>query len=246
MTTDIGSWAIKDYNRYVAGSRRPSTPVSCLDAFPSPSLSQPSRSGEPGFQNTDNSNTPSKRRRHSSELARLYSANSASGVPSGSTAQMPLSEAPFASSSRYQMGSQDIGKEGVSYALSDTRSSYFGAEVSPFASMQLLPDQDAGNRLNSIRSSGARGQDFPTAYVPTQMMDPVPAAANMTGDTPSSLQAASVAVMSAPTTRSTPVSGSMQARLFDGTPLQTDTRSLYDNIGDVSGSRVAGTARLSG
>jgi hypothetical protein len=122
------------------------------------------------------------------------------------------------------------------YALSDTRSSNLGADA-PFAAMPLLTDQEAGSRLSSKRSFGARGQDLPTGYaVP---VDTTSVTANMMGDTPSSMQAASLAVMSAPTTRSTPAFGPTQARpfdnrIFDNNTLHNDTRGMYDDIRDVS------------
>lgn len=196
------------------------------------SFSQPVRLGEPGFSD---SNTPTKRRRHSSELP---DGIQASGAPFGFSAQMAPPDVQNTSRSRYQIAPQDVGKEEGPYAVSDARSSYLAPDV-PFASMQLLSDQAVGNRFDSRRPIAARGQDRAMAYAVSQMMDTAPVTANTMGDTPSSMQAASAAVMSAPTTRSTPVSGSTQTRIFDNRmvdnhPLHSDTRGLYDDIRDVS------------
>jgi hypothetical protein len=218
--------------------RQSCAPLSNSRSFPFLSFSQPVRFGEPEFEHAENANTPTKRRRHSSELATLYSGNQGSGVPFGSSAQIALPALQSASSSRYQMAPHNVGKEEGPYALSDTRSSYLAPDV-PFASMQMLTNQEAANRLSGRRSFGARGQDSTTAYAIPQLLDTSSIPANIMGETPSSMQAASAAAMSAPTTRSTPASGAAQARMFDNRifdshPLHNDTRGMHDDTRDVS------------
>ena len=228
MTTDIGSWVIKDSDRCVAGFGPLDIRVSCISSVPS----QSTRPGEPGVQQPDQSLTSTKRRKDSSESPRQYSGEFPSGIPSGSTMPIPFPPMQYASSSRYPASSQDAGKDMGSYALSNTRSSFLESEA-PFGPMQFLTDQDVGKRLDSRRSPRAR-DDVTTSYATIQTMDSGPTTTDIASATPSSLQATSTGITSSHTTQSTPASGSTQARPIAGAPLYDDARGLHGDVHDVS------------
>lgn len=240
MTTDIGSWVIKDPDRYVTRLCPLYIRISDRSYITLPSLSQPITSGSgsglgsgSGSQQPDRDPRSTKRRRHSSESSRQYSGEFPSGGPSGSQMQMPFPHIQFGSSSRYQMPFQDdVGLDVGSYALSNTRSSYLDTEV-PFGSSQFITDQDAGKRINSRRSPRGR-DDVIAAYGTTGMSDPGPTTADIVSGTPSSVQAASAGMLSLHTTQSTPAPGSAQARPPDTTSLYNDARGPRGDVNDVS------------
>ncbi|KAJ9124145.1 hypothetical protein QFC22_000942 [Naganishia vaughanmartiniae] len=202
--------------------------------------------------NTNPGTMHAKRRRRSSSPDDRAEINQALGAFSTARTQSPVLDPNLALSAFYHDISRGVSKEARPFEVSDARFPYVPSSVANQVSQP--PDATIGSAMShNAQPHFTTYKDISDAYALPRISDTAQASSSKTKDTPSSIQAISVGLVSAPTTFSTPRSGSGQSGLpsvmslnygvenpMYGVPEATRTASHiggYDTIRDSHPAR---------
>jgi hypothetical protein len=190
----------------------------------------------PGGSSSNNTGTAhTKRRRHSSSPDVRDAVNQANGTFSNARTQLPVLDPSLAPAAFYHDVRRGAPKDSRTFEVSDVRLPYMASNAGqhpmqgPIDTMGSVPSQSGQPLFTTYK-------DISDAYTLPRISDTTQASSSKTKDTPSSIQAISAGLMSAPTTMSTPRSESGQSGLPGVMPLDYGTRNaLY---GGLEGTRT--------